>query len=93
MKQHKRWFVVGTEDKEIHDGYSEKQAVTKHVYGHGSKDYHVIVAVSHMPFAPKGRKPRDNEAFVTKINGRIASKNCTVRSLYKLISGQKIQSE
>ncbi len=93
MKLHKRWFVVGTEDREIHDGFSEKQAVVKHTYGNGSKDYHVLVATAQTPFAPKGRKPREHEAFVTKTKGgEIVHGNCNLRSVYKIVSGKKIES-
>lgn len=93
MKQFKKWFVIGENEREIHDGLTEKQAVRRHTFGKGSRDYHVIVATSPYQFAPKGRKPRENEALVAMKNGEIISINCNVRSLYKFISGQKILSE
>lgn len=90
MRIHTKWLVVNTATNLFSDGCSERQALFKHRNRKGSsKDYHVLLATSQMPFAPKGRKPRETEASVTQKGEELVGVNCTIRTMYKMINGER----
>ena len=82
-KFNERWFVICSEHKAIHDGFTMKQALGKHKLAEGTKDHIVYRVTSKMPFAPKGRQPRDNEASFRIIGGKVVTTNCKLEIVYE----------
>lgn len=82
-KLHERWFVICSEMKAIHDGFTMKQAMGKHKLAEGTKDHTVYRVRSTLPFSPKGRQPRDNEASFRIIGGKVVTTNCELEIVHE----------
>ena len=77
MKIHERYLIV-VPGVGIRDGMTLNQAKAQHGWHKqkdGAKAYKVT---SEMPFAPKGRKPRDNEASYRLVKGKLFIRNCEI---------------
>ena len=64
-----------------------------HHHSGGGHDFEMYKLTSDKPLAPKGRKPRDNEAYYYEQDGKLVAVNGIMEKMYEFRSGQKILAQ
>lgn len=90
-KTYTHWVVTQKGNSVAHSGLSEKQALSKHQYAGGGRDFEMYIMKSTAPLAPKGRQPRETEAYYYAKDDKLIVVNASIEKVYEVKAGKKVQ--